>query len=364
MSLKSVPPAAVGATVLAYLVLCSTLRHRRARRQAKRLNYPDRQSLSRMTNVEAQAIIQEMAEWEFPTTFTKSLQFALFKTYGVPSISQLLVATRMFSTPENASRRYEDTNVLIGEFLSHDPREERTRKAIARINYLHSPVFVTEPRAFVNRFEWRELTDLEVCALGTFGRAWRDGIEFVDDITEWALQYAGRHMVPDKASNKTAEELIPLLLFYMPRFLTAYLRQSVGVLMGERLRWAMFYPEPSNMAYAATYAVLSLRRFILRYFALPRFFPARQFGEKDPQTNRYYHKTYLVHPYYVKPSFSSRWGPSAWFTWAVGGVLPIGYEIETVGPPKRRGLGKEEMAEFERKIEAVRPAGCPFMLAK
>lgn len=179
----------------------------------------------------------------------------------------------MFSTPENASKRYEDTTVLIGEYMFHDPREERTRKSIARMNYLHSPyiksgkisnedllytlsVFITEPITWVNKFEWRNTTEYEICALGTFWKSigdamdidykghlkresWKDGIEFYEDIKDWAEHYEAKTMVPAKTNSKTAEELVPLLLYYIPRPLLGFSRNAVGVLMGERLRWAM-----------------------------------------------------------------------------------------------------------------------------
>lgn len=67
------------AGTLAYALLCSYLRHRRVHRQEARRNFPDRGSMSRMTNVEAQSIINEMAQLEFPIIFKISLQFALFK---------------------------------------------------------------------------------------------------------------------------------------------------------------------------------------------------------------------------------------------------------------------------------------------
>lgn len=113
-----------------------------------------------------------------------SVQFALFKTYGIPTISQLLVATKEFSTPENASKRYADTGVLIQEFTTWNPKNERTIKAIARMNYIHSryqkagkisnddllytlSVFITEPISWVRKFEWRPMSDMEICAVGT-----------------------------------------------------------------------------------------------------------------------------------------------------------------------------------------------------
>lgn len=47
-----------------------------------------------------------------------SVQFALFKTYGIPTISSLLVATKEFSTAQNASKRYADTVSGIDIMLS------------------------------------------------------------------------------------------------------------------------------------------------------------------------------------------------------------------------------------------------------
>lgn len=180
----------------------------------------------------------------------------------------------MFSTPENASRRYEDTGILIGEFLIHDPREQRTADAIARMNYLHSPyikagkisnedllytlsVFITEPLSWINRFEWRQLTDMEVCALGTFWKSigdamsidysilrhdsWKTGIEFYEDIKEWAQNYEAKTMKPCATNKATADELVPLLLHHVPRPIMAFAREAVGVLLGERLTWVMRY---------------------------------------------------------------------------------------------------------------------------
>lgn len=438
--IKNIPPAKIGAAALAYVILCSSLRFRRMRRMKKKLNSPDRKALAKMTNVEAQSIIGELYQYEFPLVFLKSLQFALFKvgplaipeysklirqTYAIPTISSLLVATRMFSTPASASKRYEDTTVLIGEFLFQDPRKSRTVEAISRMNYLHNPyikagkisnedllytlsVFITEPVTWINKFEWRTLTDYEICALGTYWKSigdamgieykgylkqeeWKDGLEFYEDIKDWAQHYEAKEMVPTATNKQTADELVPLLLYYIPRPLMPVAREAVGTLMGERLRWAMMYvpslvvlycynsnthmcptryPEPSNIAQAATFAAFSLRRFVLRYLTLPRFFVGPEFSNKDPQTGRYNHNNYLVHPYYVKPTFRNRWGPIAWMTWALGGIVPggkggekyhpKGYRFDEVGPEKRRGVGRKEMDEFEEKIKSVRHMGCPF----
>ncbi|KAG9389294.1 hypothetical protein A1F94_002187 [Pyrenophora tritici-repentis] len=50
----------------------------------------------------------------------------LFKTYGIPSISSLLVATGQLSSPNSASKRAADTGVVITEVVLNTPSSERT----------------------------------------------------------------------------------------------------------------------------------------------------------------------------------------------------------------------------------------------
>ena len=92
-------------------------------------------------------------------------------------------------------------------------------------------------------------------------------------------------------------------------------------------------------------------------------------AKADLLTGNYYRYEYLAHPYYVKPGIWNGWGPIAWFKWISGGDLPgskgalynpEGYKIEDVGPALWKGKGGKEMQEMENKINAERPAGCPF----
>ena len=72
-------------TAISYTALCSALRFRRRNAMQKKFNYPDRASLSRMTNVDAQAILEDLAQLEFPFLYEISLQFALFKARPSPN---------------------------------------------------------------------------------------------------------------------------------------------------------------------------------------------------------------------------------------------------------------------------------------
>jgi hypothetical protein len=134
------------------------------------------------------------------------------------------------------------------------------------------------------------------------------------------------------------------------------------------------YPTPSTTASLVTFALLSARRFVLRFFCLPRFSPWVEFTDKDPKTGKYNHQHYLVHPYYTKPTFWNRWGPIALFTWAMGGVVPggkdgvkyspDGYKFEEVGPDAEKAKGIPQLKAWEEKITKERPAGCPFAFTR
>lgn len=240
-----------------------------------------------MTNSDAFFIQQAIVELEFPFIFEKALQFALFRTYGIPTISKLLVQTSQFSEPATATKRYADTTVLITEFAIFPPESERVHEAIARVNYIHScyqkagkisnddmlytlALFACEPYRWVARYEWRELEDLEKCAIGTFWKSigdamgigyeklrsggegeegWTDGLHWLDEIAEWSEEYEKKYMVPAESNKETAEQTVAILLWGLPGSLKPFGKKVVSTLMDDRLRTAMMYAyaSPENV---------------------------------------------------------------------------------------------------------------------
>lgn len=141
-----------------------------------------------MTLQDAHSMQLALAELEFPSVFSISVFFALFKTYGIPSISKLLVTTGQLSTSEKASKRAADTGVIITEVVLNKPDSERAISGIALMNYLHGQyikaakisnddmlytlsLFVLEPIRWTAKHEWRGVTDFERCAMGVY---WKD----------------------------------------------------------------------------------------------------------------------------------------------------------------------------------------------
>ena len=266
---------------LSYLTLVAFFRNRYLRSTLVGHAYQTRTSFASMTNEDAFLIQLRIAELDFPFTFEKSLQFALFRTYGIPSISKLLVQTSQFSEARTATKRYADTTVLLAEFLGYHPTNARSIEAIARMNYIHSQyqkpgknkikdddllytlaLFAGEPTRWIDQYEWRKLEDFEKCAIGTFWKAigdamgigyenlrsgteggapWTDGLQWLDELNEWSAKYEERYMVPDKNNQKTAEQTVAILLYSLPKSAKPYGRRIVSALMDDRLRTAMMY---------------------------------------------------------------------------------------------------------------------------
>ncbi len=265
--------------LILYLALVALFRHHRLRQELEDFPYTTRRSFGGMTNEHAFYIQQIIGELEFPFTFEKALQFALFRTYGIPSISKLLVDTRQFSEQATSTKRYTDTTVLIREFAGYHPQSERSIDAVGRMNYIHHQyqksgkildddmlytlsLFAGEPVRWIDNYEWRKLEDFEKCAIGTFwkamgdamgigyeklksggegGEGWRDGLEWLEEVIEWAKGYEKKAMMPDENNRKTAEHTVAILLWGVPNLMKPFGKRVVSAIMDDRLRNAMMY---------------------------------------------------------------------------------------------------------------------------
>ena len=153
-----------------YVVLVHILRYRR---RSSVLNlYKRNCALSSMSIMTAQQIYVKLVDMEFPFTFMKAIQFALFRTYGIPTISKLLVKTTLLSSPASAPQRYSDTEVLFTEFALGKWGSKEWLEAMSRVKCIHSgyrkakkihnddmlytiAAVALEPVRWIDRWEWR-----------------------------------------------------------------------------------------------------------------------------------------------------------------------------------------------------------------
>ena len=186
------------------------------------------------------------------------------------------MATGELKNPETSSKRAADTGLLVLEFGLNKPTSERAIQAIARMNFLHSRYqkagkitnndllyvlsnFALEPVRWINRYEWRNLTDVELCASGTFwknlgdameisyealhssSKGWQDGLHWLSEVKQWSDEYEELHMVPADSNRELAESLVNSLLPRMPAGCRKRCMKVVAVLLGDRLRQSMMH---------------------------------------------------------------------------------------------------------------------------
>ncbi|KAI9374121.1 streptococcal 67 kDa myosin-cross-reactive antigen like family-domain-containing protein [Aspergillus egyptiacus] len=391
----------------AYLLLQRAMRYRRLKRlQGVYAKYTTRKQMASMTDHDAWEIQKTILATEFPSASLKALQFALFRTYGIPTISSLLLKTSQFSNPATSFKRYADTGALIGQFMAFEPSSERAQTAIARTKFLHSgyrasgkilesdmlytlSLFALQPIRFITMFEWRQLSELEQCAIGTYWKSlgdaleisfaelpsgphgFRDGLHFLEELRSWSLNYEEAYMKPSPQNKEVADRTMDVLVYALPQVLKPVGVRFASCVMDNRLREAMMYQQPPAAYRTIFSSLVAARKFYLRYLALPRakFQRIDVFQDEPNEYGRYYVKVYEAIPYYVKPTIWNRWGPAAWVRWALRMPLPgddgdkyypQGFDLEDLGPKYFEGKGRKSVAEIRDRLKKARQGRQPF----
>ncbi|MDL9936049.1 oxygenase MpaB family protein [Gordonia sp. ABSL1-1] len=249
-------------------------------------------------------IARELGTREFPWGITQALSFALFRTYAVPSIGDLLYKTGQFT--EVTQKRYDDTVLLLDAPIEHGFDAPAGRAGVRRINQMHAmydisnddmlyvlSTFVVCPVEWVNAYEWRKLTDAEVTGLTNYYRtlgkhmAIKDIPETYADFEKFYVDYEVANFAYSADSLAVADATLDLLCTFAPyKFLPrSVVRRMSFALMDDRLREAFGYPKPSAVEIAAVRGGLKARGLAIRFFATPR--AENIFGRQMPQVRGY-----------------------------------------------------------------------------
>jgi len=121
---------------------------------------------------DCQEISYLFTNYEFPWDVTRSLEFALFRVFGVAKGTPLLVQTGEFV--QRTQKRYDDTVLILSEILENGYDSPRGQAALVRMNKQHGryqipndeflytlSTFIYEPIRWVERYGWRKPTETE-----------------------------------------------------------------------------------------------------------------------------------------------------------------------------------------------------------
>ena len=222
---------------------------------------------------------------EFPWDTTRSLELALFRTYCVPRMTELLVATGEFARP--AQKRYDDTVLILAELLESGYDSERGRAAQRTMNRLHGryPIrnedflyvlstFVYEPIRWNARFGWRPLTEQEKLAGFHFWRVIgrRMNIHAIPESFEaferYNVEYERREFRYADSNRVIADATRALFANWFPAPLGPLVDAAIYALLDEPVLDAFGYPHPGPATRRCIEGALRLRAQIVR--RLPR----------------------------------------------------------------------------------------------
>jgi cytochrome P450 len=199
--------------------------------------------------------------YEFPFEITRGVEFALFRTFAVPSISALLDRTGEFQN--RPQKRSDDTALILSEIVEHGYDSERGRAAIRRMNQMHRrfdianddylyvmSTFVFESIRWVDRFGWRPMVEQEKLAAFYFWReiARRMNIKSLPNdfhvFERFNIEYERAHFRYSETNRRVGIATRDLFLSWMlPRPLWHLGEPAVYAMMDDPLREAFGFPQ-------------------------------------------------------------------------------------------------------------------------
>jgi len=244
--------------------------------------------------------------FDFPWDTTRSLEFALYRTYCVPRMTALLVRTDQFGA--HAQKRYDDTVLLLSELLERGYDSPRGRQAMRRINQLHGrfdisnedflyvlSTFVFEPIRWNKKFGWREMTQKERLAQFYY---WREvgrrmnirGIpETLEALEVFNVGYEYSHFVFNTTNHAIGVATREVFAGWFPVFLRPLVRRGIYALLDDPVLHALGLPKQPRWLTSFLESCLRTRARLLRL--MPRRKNPRLLTETPHRT---YPNGYLI----------------------------------------------------------------------
>jgi hypothetical protein len=226
-------------------------------------------------------IYRLMGAHEFPWDLTQSLGLALYRTYAVPSVGELLAHTGEFE--RRTHKRYADTGLILEAVIQHGFASETGRAGIRRMNQMHGAyaianddmryvlsTFVVVPMRWIDRFGWRKLSEAEKVASANYYRELgrhmniKDMPETYPEFAALLDAYEASRFAFSPGGRAVSDATLALLVGFYPRPVRRALRAATLALLDEPLREAFRYSAPPARIRALTVAGLRARAAVLR----------------------------------------------------------------------------------------------------
>ena len=244
--------------------------------------------------------------YEFPWDTARSLEFALYRTYCVPSISALLAQTGEFT--QRPQQRYDDTSLLIAEFTSEGYDSERGRAALRQMNRIHHQfnisnddylyvltTFIFEPIRWNARFGWRKMIEQERLAAFYHWREIGGSMniqripETYEELEQFNIGYERDQFRYAETNAVIGGATRDLFMSWFPAFLRPLIKPGIYAMLDEPVRAAFGFPRPPAFVLPMAESSLKLRAAALRWFP-----PRKKPSLYTEQRHRSYPQGYTI----------------------------------------------------------------------
>lgn len=233
--------------------------------------------------VDHQRIVYLDSCCEFPWDTTRALEFALFRTYAVPSIGRLLDTTGEFHA--RPQKRYDDTDIIISMMLENGYESPSGRAALRKMNSFHGrfdisnddllyvlSTFIFEPIRWNEKFGWRLMVEQE--RLGAFhcwsaiGRRMniKEIPERYDELERFNVEYERTNFRYSPESARVGRATTDLFLSWFPRIVRPMARLGIYAMLDGSLRRSFGFPDPPGFVKPLGEGALKARARLLRLF--------------------------------------------------------------------------------------------------
>jgi hypothetical protein len=206
-----------------------------------------------------QRIVFLSALCDFPFDTTRALEFALLRTFGVPSVAALLEKTGEFV--QRTQRRYDDTDLIVSELMEHGYDSEFGSRALRRMNEIHGrfkisntdylyvlSTFIYEPIRWNARFGWRRMTGRERLAFFHFWRevGYRMHIQDIpsdyDEFEQYNREFERTHFRFTEAGKRVAGATSGMFAGWVPWPISKLVPSIMHAMIDEPLLTALGIP--------------------------------------------------------------------------------------------------------------------------
>ncbi|HYV92736.1 MAG TPA: oxygenase MpaB family protein [Chitinophagales bacterium] len=233
-------------------------------------------------------IVHLMTGYEFPWDVVRALEVALMRSFCSPAVSHLLHRTGEFR--KHGQKRYDDTALLVAEFMQNGYDGERGEQAIAHINKIHGvynianeeflfvlSTFIFLPIQWVDAYGWRKTTANERQALFNFFREVGTRMKIqnipgsLEDFEKFIRDYEKKNFVFAETNQAVGNATVNIVKGWMPFFAKPFVLPVMKCLLDESMLRALGYSSPLPLLKSVVKGAMKLRALGLRKITFKKY---------------------------------------------------------------------------------------------